>query len=452
MKGKLWCLRLTLLLVVSALVFSPLVVRGASISSQPVGWNHDPSVLLLPSSPTYPAVVAYRDIRIRMSDRSFEKSELLLGFANEDAASINTMARRQDFVTSAGHSSTYQHTFDCCVGWLVIANERGNDVSYLLARVKNDHMAQQVALSHALGVMPEWSHDSVEAARTHAATVLLEAIALLEGAETAGAYRALMTSALPELNLPEIAAEPAPPSVVVVPPASSTPEEEQPVDTIEDATAPVPPEIVSFSAGKSRVGYGDQVNLKCSLASGNDGLSFSWWCSRGELTASGNEAVWTAPAWSGVCEINVTVSDPEGNRDSESLQIRVKEDDSGTAASTEGDGFDEPSGDEPVGSANITLLDFSADHKYFEESGSGSYAILVGRACTITCVVDEPRDIDFDWSVTGNARIDGSGDTVTLTVPSSPGYVTVTVTTTNDVGETDTASATLYVSTCTYCF
>lgn len=166
MRGKLWCLRLILLILVSAVVFSPLAVRGASLASQPVGWNHDPSTLLLPSAPTYPAVVAYRDIRMRMTERSFEKADLLLSFANQDAAAISTMARRQDFVTSANHASIYQQTFDRCVGWLVIADERGNDVSYLLSTVKNDHIAQQVALGQTLTIMPDWSQQSIQSARS----------------------------------------------------------------------------------------------------------------------------------------------------------------------------------------------------------------------------------------------------------------------------------------------
>ncbi|MBN1152616.1 MAG: hypothetical protein JXA58_05335, partial [Dehalococcoidia bacterium] len=239
MRGKLWCLRLTLLLIVSAVVLSPLAVRGASVASQPVGWNHDPSTLLLPSSPTYPAVLAYRDFRMFMAERSFEKAELLLDFANQDAAAIGTLARRQDFVSSASHASAYQETFDRCVGWLVIADERGNDMSYLLARVKNDHLAQQVALAHAIAAMPDWSKEGVLAARRHAAEVLVETIRLVEGFEAAQSYISSVGSMLPELELPSLTPEESPPTIVVVAPQTTAPETtETPVVPEETVAAP----------------------------------------------------------------------------------------------------------------------------------------------------------------------------------------------------------------------
>ncbi len=448
MRGKLWCLRLILVLVVTALVFSPLAVRGASIASQPVGWNHDPSSLMLPSSPTYPAVVAYRDIRMQMADRSFEKSELLLGFANQDAAAINTMARRQDFVSAAGHATTYQQTLDRCVGWLVIASERGNDVSYLLSRIMNDHMAQQAALGQALGAMPEWSSQSVDAARRHAAEIILQAVELLGDSGATRSYHAAMASAFPELELSQPKSANSPSIVVVAPPSSSSAvASEQPIEDTSSAALT----IVSLSAERYAVGFGETVDIQSVLAPDSEGVSFSWWCSRGGLVATATSATWTAPDRAGVYEINLTVSDAHGSRDSRSIEIEVLEDETPPGATDTEDDEEEPVGN-PGTSPKIAALTLSADHKYFEESYGGGYSILVSRTCTIRCEVDDPDTLDFEWSVTGGGRIDGSGDVVTLSVPASPGYVKVTVTTPNQLGETDTASVTLYVSTCTYCF
>jgi len=454
LKGRLWCLRLTLLLVVSALVFSPLAVRGASLSSQPVGWNHDPSTLLLPSSPTYPAVVVYRDVRMSVASRSFEKSELLLDFANQDAAAISIMAQRQDFVSSASHSSVYQQTFDRCVGWLVLADDRGNDVSYLLSRVKNDHLAQQVAMGRALTAMPEWSHESLEAARSHAAMVLLEAIRLLEGNEAAESYAAGLSSMLPELELPQSSPTKPAPSVIVVSPVA-TPAEAS-AEASGDASIADAPAITSLRASSKSVYFGDKVSITCSLSyEGNDELNFSWWCSRGNLVANGTEATWTAPSRPGVYEVNVTVSDSLGRGDSRSVEIQVTEEyDDEESDSTSGD----EEGEEPgvVGESDVSPeivgLSLSADHKYLDESLGGGYSMLVSRSCVVQCIVENPAGLNFEWTATGGGRIVGSGDTVALTVPASPGYVKVTVTATNQDGDQDSASVTVYVTTCTYCF
>jgi hypothetical protein len=457
MRQQLWCLRLILLLVVSLLVFSPLAVRGASIASQPVGWNHDTSALFLPSSPAYPAVVVYRDVRMRMTERSFEKSQLMLGFANEDAAAIANMAQRQDFVRSASHASTYQQTFDRCVGWLVVADQRGNDVSYLLARIKNDHLAQQVALNQALSLMPEWSQESIKAARNHAAEVLTEAIRLLEGVEAVQSYLATTSSMFPELALPQLTSDTPAPAVVVVAPPSQPPlgtaaeQDESPISEADTADAP---RITSLRLSSKSIEFGASVKVTCNLATEDDDLSFSWWCSRGDLVATRTRATWTAPQRAGVYEINVTVTDDLGRSDTRSVEVRVL--DQADEQETEDEGSDgvpeNPAPGETDAQAEITGLSVSATHKYLEQSLGGGYSILVSRECTIQCLVAEADGLDFDWTVTGGGAISGSGDTVTFKAPSMPGYSKVSVTVTDQEGGQDSATITLYVSTCTYCF
>jgi len=452
-RGRLWCLRLMLLLVVSALVFSPLAVRGATFSTQPVGWDHDPSALMLPSSPVYPGVVAYRDVRMWLAERSYEKSELLLGFANQDAAAINTMARRQDFVTSASHTSSYQQTFDRCVGWLVISSERGNDMSYLLARVKNDHLAQQSALEQAMALMPEWSRDSLDAARAHVAEVLLEAVEVLEGDDAARSYAADMASMHLDLPLPQSSVPAPAPSILVVPPQAPTVEESvQP--NIEEEPAPSAPSIISLSVDQDVVAFKGTVGIICTLASEDtDDLSYAWWCSRGDLVASRTEAQWTAPKRVGEYEISVTVYDGLGRSDTRTAVIRVEEgDDAASDVPIENDDSAAPGNRQPAVSPEIKELLMSADHIYFDQTLGGGCSILVSRSCNIQCVVEDPDQLEFDWTVTGGARITGSGDSAVLTVPASPCRVTATVTTTNQSGDQDTASVEVYVTTCTYCF
>jgi hypothetical protein len=456
MSGRLWCVRLLLLMVVSALVFSPLAVRGSSATARPIGWNHDPSSLTLPSSPVYPAVTVYRDARLFIAERSFEKSELLLSFANQDAAAIAMMAQRQDFVSSASHSSAYQETFDRCIGWLVIASERGNDVSYLLACVKNDHLVQQSALSQAVELMPEWSSEALKAARNHVAEVLLEAVELLEGGAGAESYAASIALVYPDVSRPTMqlaGVPPPPPSVVVISPLGATGSS----SVAENSEAPSlsAPRILSMETDEHTVGFGGVVTIDCAIEAADiDDLSYSWWCSRGNLVASGTGATWTAPERAGSYEIKLTISD-DGGGDTRSVEVLVEQEANGSGDEEyvdDGTGV-EPETRAPASSSpEILALEISADHKYFDESMAGTYSILVSRTCTIQCVVEDAAGLDFSWSVAGGGNLEGSGDTVTLSVPATPGYVTVTVTTRNGNGDEDSQSVRIYVSTCTYCF
>ncbi len=454
MRGRLWCIRLLLLLVVSALVLSPLAVSGASVASKPIGWNHDPSTLMLPSSPVYPAVVAYRDVRLSMADPSYEKAGLLLDFADQDAAAINTMARRQDFVSSANHATAYQDTFDRCVGWLVIADERGNDVSYLLSRVTNDHYAQQAALGEAVKLMPDWSSQGIEAARAHASEVLLQAIDLLGGEDAARTFVSNMALLNPDLvlTLPEASVpDPEPPQAIEISPALDM----QTDDPLGDAEeVPAAPAIISLSADSPAVEFGDAVGISCTLASGDlEDLSYAWWCARGNLVASGTEATWSAPDRAGTYEISFTISDSLGRSDTKSVEVRVLEsNDSTNDTSDEVDGSDTTIDDPSDAPAHIDGLVLTADHKYLSQSLVGAYSILVSRSCTVQCLVEDPDGLEFDWSATKGGKIAGSGEAVTFTAPSSPCYLDLSVTVTNARGEQETTSITIYVTTCTYCF
>jgi hypothetical protein len=224
-----------------------------------------------------------------------------------------------------------------------------------------------------------------------------------------------------------------------------------------DASIADAPAITSLRASSKSVYFGDKVSITCSLSyEGNDELNFSWWCSRGNLVANGTEATWTAPSRPGVYEVNVTVSDSLGRGDSRSVEIQVTEEyDDEESDSTSGD----EEGEEPgvvVGESDVSPeivgLSLSADHKYLDESLGGGYSMLVSRSCVVQCIVENPAGLNFEWTATGGGRIVGSGDTVTLTVPASPGYVKVTVTATNQDGDQDSASVTVYVTTCTYCF
>ncbi len=470
MKGRLWCIRIALLMFVGCIVLSPLAVSGAASYSQPVGWNHDPSALMLPSSPVYPVVITYREVRMSLADHSYEKAELLLEFSNQDAAAIVAMARRQEYVVATGHCSTYQHTFDRCIGWLMLASDRGNNVSHLLSRVKNDHLAQQGALSQAAQQLPEWSDDGVEMARIHVAEVLLLAIQVLEGDESAAAYARAIEVVCPELAglIPDMesgqVSSDTPPVAV-----ESSNIEQSDTSTGQDAEdqAYAAPHIKALEAERYTVKPKESITISITLGSNAlDDARYAWWCSRGGLVTDGLQATWIAPDRPGLYEISVTVTDAIGRSDTKSVEIRVIEDEDDLPhpvvsddenASTwdnadTGDNTPVPEQAASVITPEIVALTASADHKYLDQNIGGGYAILVSREAEVHCEVVDATGLSFEWVVTGDAKITGSGDTVRFAAPARPGYVTLKVTVSNQEGEEDSRSLTFYVSTCTYCF
>ncbi|MBN1151860.1 MAG: hypothetical protein JXA58_01500, partial [Dehalococcoidia bacterium] len=241
---------------------------------------------------------------------------------------------------------------------------------------------------------------------------------------------------------------------VVVSPQTTAPETaETPVAPEETVAAP---SIVSLDAQAREVEFGDSVRITCQLSGDDDdGLRFSWWCSRGDLVASRTKATWTAPHRAGIYEISVTVTDEQGQSDTRAVEIRVNDTEVDLVAPSDEGEQDNQQDDEPADPATspeITGLTLTAEHNYLEQSLGGGYSILVSRECTIHCSVANPEELEIEWICTGGGTITGEGDTVTFKAPSMPGYSKVTVTVTNRDGEQDSVTTTIYVSTCTYCF
>lgn len=391
-----------------------------------------------------------------LADRSFEKAELLLEYANQDAAAIAAMTRRQEYVSAAAHFPTYQHTFDRCIAWLLMAEDRGNNTSYLLARVKNDHVAQHTALADAVHSLPEWALEGVSSTRAHVAKEMLHAIQILEGDEGAENYARLLVSAHPDLAgiwdtgetpepVPEVTGQVDPDIAGSIGAETSTA-----ANAMQEAEPTIA--IASLELDETLIAPRGSVGVSCILAQDLDAddYTYSWWCSRGSLTTDGQQATWIAPEQEGTYEITVTVTDLHGNSATQSIEARVgEEEDVSQSAEDE----ISPAGEsDTVVIPEIISLAASAEHHYLEQNLGGGYAILVSRDAEVHCDVVNAAGLSFEWTIDGDGELSGSGDTVRMTAPSRPGYVTVTVTVLNDEGEQDTDSLTFYVSTCTYCF
>ncbi|MBN1855800.1 MAG: hypothetical protein JW846_02470 [Dehalococcoidia bacterium] len=450
MKGGLWFVRLLLLVGVSAVVLSPLVVHGEDAAPQPFEWRYDASELMLPSSPLYPAVAVARDARMSFAERSIDKAELSLSYANQDAADIVALVQREYFLEAVNHSGTFKLDFERCLDWLALANERGSDVSLLLEHVKNDHLGQQVALSEAFDQLPKWAMEGAALTRQQVTDELLNTIQTLQGREFADEYVRLLNSVGCPVDSEAWGTEVSQPLAgqqtteeqfdeqTVAPVVAAAEEEESPAVVV--AVYSMPPNIISLRVEPDDVMIGEECTVSCSVESrDSSSLSFSWWCSNGDLTADGSEATWTLPDEEGRYEIEVTVTDELGQSDSRSLKIKV----------------DDPEGEDAPASTGPDVLEIvgmtaTAEHKYFEESMVG-YSILVSRSCEIVCDVADSDGVEFEWRCS-SGDIEGSGSTIIWSAPSSPTNSTVTVTISDGYGNEESMTLAFHVTTCTVCF
>ncbi len=438
-------MRLFLLCAASFVVFSPLVVRGEATVPQPERWQYDVSGLMLPSSPVYPTVSAYRQVRMELTEGGPDKAELSLTYANEDASAIGALVRRQEYVDAVNHGGTFQQDFERCVGWILIARDRGSDVSLLLARLKNDHLGQQVVLGEAVSQLPEWAFEGLTSTREHVAQMLLEAVGMLEGWESADEYLRMLSSIDAELGSRMTLG-----GTVVeeseTPPAAPLASPEVETDSAEKPTAR--PTVVDVSINRDDVNVGDKCTVTCEVEAENQtALNYSWSCSDGELSIEGPKATWTAPGEAGRYSIEVTVTDALGGRDSKTLRVRVSGSEVG--AEHDSDSVDNPG---PGSSAppEIVGMSATAEHKYLEASMVG-YSLLVGRSCEITCEVADAAGVSYEWECTVGEII-GSGDTITWSAPHAVGNETVTVTVTNSRGEQASMTLAFHLTTCSQCF
>ena len=450
MKRRACAILVLALLLVAGVILHPLAVDVAASSPLPSDWTEDPAVLALPSSPAYPGVVAYRDLRLAVTDRNSDKASILLGFAGDDAAAINTMAARGEYAYAARHTDTYRETFGDSIYWMTLASDQGYNTSRLLTQTKNAHLRHQGSLDAARELLPQDYASDIEWTQVWAARLLVKTIQVLEGDLEAAEYAAALVAAYPLMSdsMPHI---PQPTEKEDPPNQPDDPATEQPTSPPgSPVNEPIPPapHINSLVADDSSVNAGDSTTVTAMVEADEiDALSYSWWCSRGTLDGDGATTVWTSPDRAGYYEIELTVRDSRGRVDARSIEIEVV-DDRPAPATVEPE---MPSDPTPSAAPEIVSLTASADHKYLSQGLTG-VAILVSQQAVLHCEVADADGLSFNWTVTGGGRINGSGDTVVLTVPDMRGEMVVTVTTTNEQGEQDSKTLNFHVTTCRVCF
>ena len=173
------------------------------------------------------------------------------------------------------------------------------------------------------------------------------------------------------------------------------------------------PVISGVTANPTMVVGGDNADITCDVIDPDfDVLSYSWSCTGGSISGSGNAVSWTAPSADGNYSITATVSDGKGGTDSQSVTVTV--------------------------STNHAPVISSVVPSPATVYASGSSAVT----CTAT---DADSDaLTYEWIASGGS-ISGSGNVVTWNAPAEEGGYAVTATVSDGKGGTATLGAAIVV-------
>ena len=191
------------------------------------------------------------------------------------------------------------------------------------------------------------------------------------------------------------------------------------------------PEISSMTADDAWVVPTESLYISCVASDGdNDDIAYEWTASAGEFFGQGHGVVWVAPTEPDSYWITVTARDGYGGTAKRAIPVSVTE-------------------AEPPTLAELELA--GKDTDMFKRSGD-AWAVFKGRACTIECIVEEGNGpFSYEWSV-DQGVLTADGAAAVWESPMSRISATVVVTVTDRHGNKASASALIYVETCTCSF
>jgi len=156
-----------------------------------------------------------------------------------------------------------------------------------------------------------------------------------------------------------------------------------------------PPEINSLTADAVWTLPSGSLQVICT-ASDPDGdeLSYEWVTDGGNITGTGTEVVWTAPAEVGIYYVTVSVTDDHGSSATDSLSISVA--------------TEQP----PI----IEELVVTAEHCYLKTYSWG-YKVGKEQEYQIECTTEDTGvELSYNWSCE-DGTISGGGSVITWTAP-----------------------------------
>ena len=199
--------------------------------------------------------------------------------------------------------------------------------------------------------------------------------------------------------------------------------------TITVLRANMPPIITSLVADADWTTPLGSIQVTCTASDPDeDELSYEWSTDRGDISGTGNEVIWTAPAEVGMHDITVVVKDGHGSSATGLLSISVAS--------------EQP----PI----IEALLVTAEHCYLKTYSWG-YKVGKEQEYHIECVIaDTSIELSYEWSCDGG-ELSGEGSMITWTAPNTSCEVTVTVTVSDIVGNMASKNIYLQVVSCSPC-
>jgi len=193
------------------------------------------------------------------------------------------------------------------------------------------------------------------------------------------------------------------------------------------------PTITSLVADADWILPPGSIQVTCDASDPDDDeLNYEWTATAGDITGTGPEVIWTAPAEVGIYYVTVVAKDGHGREDTRSVPLSVA---TGTPPTIE------------------DLIVTAKEPKYLKEGTTGNYDYKVGRTkeYDIECIVsDTSVGVSYNWSC-DDGTISGGGSVITWTAPDTPDYFTVTVIVSDVADNRVSKSVVFYVVSCTSC-
>jgi len=190
------------------------------------------------------------------------------------------------------------------------------------------------------------------------------------------------------------------------------------------------PTIASLEAEAEWIAPLGNLQVICT-ASDPDGdeVSYEWTATGGNISGTGHEVIWTAPAEVGMYDITVVVDDGHGGTDTAFL----------TLIASKGP---------PPSIQNLVVT--AKEPKYLKTTSNG-YKVGKMKEYYIECIASGMSgELIYEWSCNGG-EISGEGSQITWTAPDTSGDVTVTVKAFDGVGNWVRKSVLFEVVDCSPC-
>jgi len=416
-----------------------LLMLGLIVTVTPIGAEHQESVSIcevddagaLPGSPFYFVKDWERTMRLWLASNKWEKAELSLAYAGQDALAVHALCDREEYILGGKQCGEFWRQFQRTLAWTEAAKHEGRDIAELLVKVKHDHLCQQQVLAATLENVPEWAREGVLIAIENSSSALENFIEAVQGEQEMERFREKLNMQFGNVNEE---------TQVWIQERLGTATKETTEHVAGTTSIPAPkvltsvnqqPHISTLTADVDWLAPEASCRIECRAEDADgDGLTYEWSAKKGDIRGTGAFITWTAPKKEGSYDVAVAVSDGQGSEVVESLTIDVIL---------------------PDAPAIDDLILTPRHPRYFIEQSSGECVILKERSCEIECVVENDEGLSYDWQAEAG-DISGTGPVVVWTAPSSKGRVTVTVTVCDGWGQSDTESVVFRVSTCAQCF